>query len=134
MQTAIKEAEIKEAIRQYMVRTYFQQGEYEFDIEFKATRGDDGATAEIEVTPKGYAPAKAEPVKREVVKAETPEKSKPEPVAKVEAVEPTLDNDDDVPFETESVKEEAVPKKTASLFSSVSTEHVDERAGKPLFE
>ena len=134
MQTAIKEAEIKEAIRQYMIRTYFQQGEYEFDIEFKATRGDDGATAEIEVTPKGYASAKAEPVKREAAKAETPEKSKPEPVVKVEAVEPTLDNDDDVPFETEPTKEEAAPKKTASLFSSVSTEHVDERAGKKLFE
>lgn len=114
MKFVLVEAEIKQAIQEYVSKLITVAPGATIDIDVKATRGADGVTAEIDVALAGShvpsapvqapvvktTPAPVE-VKAEPTPAPTPVEPVPEQLATATAPteEPELPNDDDVPLD-----------------------------------
>lgn len=127
MKFTLVEADIKQAIEDYIGKIITINPSATIDIDIKATRGADGVTAEIDVALAGSVKAESAPVAKPVVeeaiapaavKPITPpavEKPIQQPIpeqlatATAPAVEPGLDNVEDEAFEPETAFEETVP-------------------------
>lgn len=141
MQITLIQAEIEQALKNYINDIMSVKDGMEIEIQLKATRGEEGTTAIIDIVPQkpkaprgsrtsGEVPAKAEPVKAAAapVKAEPAQavaEADPEPV--VESVaEAEADDAEQVaeqaqepaPVEAEQVPAEEAPRK--SLFAGLS--------------
>lgn len=128
MQITITEDEIKEAIRNHMLNQIHVKEDMTIEIDLKATRGDAGYTALIDISPSRKTAAKAEtkpapkaadkPVEKQEKPAPTKAKeAAPEPSLKAEVqpepepieepeLEPVEDKDDSNVVVLETAKEE----------------------------
>ena len=140
MRIILVQAEIELALRAYVLNQISVREGQEITIAFKNTRGDDGATAEIDIsTPSANIPAKvlSTPLKRTTA---------PAPVeAPVAASEPEVEEDTSNPsdgspapaVEAESdttTSEEATPVQDASTTSEADTaaETVNQKEEEPV--
>ena len=140
MRIILVQAEIELALRAYVLNQISVREGQEITIAFKNTRGDDGATAEIDIsTPSAHIPAKvpSTPLKRTIA---------PAPVeAPVTASEPDMGEDTSDPsdgspapaVEAESdttASEEEAPVQDASTTSEADTadETVNQKEEEPV--
>lgn len=134
MKFVLVEAEIKQAIQEYVSKLITVAPGATIDIDVKATRGADGVTAEIDVALAGAhvptpvaTPVKATPAVQPAAVA--PAVVEPAPVAPVAepvpeqlatatapAQEPELPNDDDAPLEPGNDAPPAEPIAGKSIF------------------
>lgn len=131
MQITINQTEIEAAIKAHILSQINIKEGHDISIQLKATRGDDGTTAIIDISPSAApAPIPTTPVNREsaglgiketVAKAkETPQEaakseSKPEPKAKEEKPEdPPFQPDTDAQASTDGAAAETSTAETAS--------------------
>ena len=142
MQITLIQSEIEQALKNYINDIMSVKDGMEIEIQLKATRGEEGTTAIIDIVPQkpkavrgsrtsGEVPAKAEPVKAAAaapVKAEPAQavaEAEPEPVAESVA-EAEADDAEQVaeqaqepaPVEAEQAPAEEAPRK--SLFAGLS--------------
>ena len=141
MQITLIQSEIEQALKNYINDIMSVKDGMEIEIQLKATRGEEGTTAIIDIVPQkpkvsrggrtsGEVPAKAEPVKAAAVpaKAEAAQvvaEAAPEPVAESVA-EAEADDAEQVaeqaqepaPVEAEQAPAEEAPRK--SLFAGLS--------------
>ena len=140
MRIILVQAEIELALRAYVLNQISVREGQEIHIAFKNTRGDDGATAEIDIsTPSANTPAKvpSTPVKRSTAPApmEAPVAAS-EPEVKEHASDPF--NGSSAPaVEAESdttASEEAAPVQDASTTSEADTaaETVNQKEEEPV--
>ena len=112
MQITLVQTEIETAIRNYIHSQIVVKEGMKIDIILKATRGDEGTTAIIDITPDGQAPASAALVP---VTAPAPKKAAPVLAA--------------VPVQTRATepdpKPEAVPEKAAPVEAETAPQLVD---------
>ena len=139
MRIILVQAEIELALRAYVLNQISVREGQEITIAFKNTRGDDGATAEIDISTPSYTSIKvpSTPLKRTIA---------PAPVeAPVTASEPDMGEDTSDPsdgspapaVEAESdttASEEAVPVQDASTTSEADTaaETVNQKEEEPV--
>ena len=125
MRIILVQAEIELALRAYVLNQISVREGQEITIAFKNTRGDDGATAEIDIsTPSANIPAKvpSTPLKRTIapapveapVRASEPEEeedtsdpSDGSPAPAVEAESDTTDSEEEAPVQDASTTSEA---------------------------
>lgn len=140
MQITLIQSEIEQALKNYINDIMSVKDGMEIEIQLKATRGEEGTTAIIDIVPQkpkaprgsrtsGEVPAKAEPVKAAApAKAEATQavaEADPEPVAESVA-EAEADDAEQVaeqaqepaPVEAEQAQAEEAPRK--SLFAGLS--------------
>ena len=140
MQITLIQSEIEQALKNYINDIMSVKDGMEIEIQLKATRGEEGTTAIIDIVPQkpkaarggrtsGEVPAKAEPAKAAApAKAEAAQavaEADPEPVAESVA-EAEADDAEQVaeqaqepaPVETEQAPAEEAPRK--SLFAGLS--------------
>lgn len=144
MRIILVQAEIELALRAYVLNQISVREGQEITIAFKNTRGDDGATAEIDIsTPSAHIPAKvpSTPLKRTTAPAPTESHQEaPVTVSEPEMEEETSDPSDGSPapaVEAESdttVSEEATPVQDASTSSEADTaaETVNQKEEEPV--
>ena len=125
MRIILVQAEIELALRAYVLNQISVREGQEITIAFKNTRGDDGATAEIDIsTPSTNIPAKvpSTPLKRTIAPApveapvtasepevgeDTSDPSDGSPVPAVEAESDTTDSEEEAPVQDASTTSEA---------------------------
>ena len=133
MQITLIQSEIEQALKNYINDIMSVKDGMEIEIQLKATRGEEGTTAIIDIVPQkpkaarggrtsGEIPAKAEPVKAATapVKAE-PAQAVAESVAEAEAddAEQVAEQaQEPAPVEAEQAQAEEAPRK--SLFAGLS--------------
>lgn len=138
MQITLIQSEIEQALKNYINDIMSVKDGMEIEIQLKATRGEEGTTAIIDIVPQkpkaarggrssGEIPAKAEPVKAAAapVKAE-PAQAVAESVAEAEADDAEqvaeqaqeLEAQESAPVEAEQAPAEEAPRK--SLFAGLS--------------
>lgn len=133
MQITLIQSEIEQALKNYINDIMSVKDGMEIEIQLKATRGEEGTTAIIDIVPQkpkaarggrtsGEVPAKAEPVKAAAapVKAE-PAQAVAESVAEAEAddAEQVAEQaQEPAPVEAEQAPAEEAPRK--SLFAGLS--------------
>ena len=133
MQITLIQSEIEQALKNYINDIMSVKDGMEIEIQLKATRGEEGTTAIIDIVPQkpkaarggrtsGEVPAKAEPVKAATapVKAE-PAQAVAESVAEAEAddAEQVAEQaQEPAPVEAEQAQAEEAPRK--SLFAGLS--------------
>ena len=106
MQITLVQTEIETAIRNYIHSQIVVKEGMKIDIILKATRGDEGTTAIIDITPEGQVPASAAsapvaaPVQKKVV---------PVVAAQTKAAEPELEPEP-MPEKAEPVEAEPCPE------------------------
>lgn len=144
MKIILVQAEIELALRAYVLNQISVREGQEITIAFKNTRGDDGATAEIDIsTPSAHIPAKvpSTPLKRTTAPAPTESHQEATVTAsEPEVEEETSDPSDGSPapaVEAESdttVSEEATPVQDASTSSEADTaaETVNQKEEEPV--
>lgn len=144
MRIILVQAEIELALRAYVLNQISVREGQEITIAFKNTRGDDGATAEIDIsTPSANIPAKVSSTPLRRTFAPTPTESRqeaPETASEPEVEEETSDPSDGSPapvVEAESdttVSEEATPVQDASTSSEADTaaETVNQKEEEPV--
>lgn len=130
MKFTLVEADIKQAIQDYIGKIITINPNATVDIDIKATRGADGVTAEIDVALAGS--VKAEPAAGPVTRSVEPAPAvatKPAPAAVIAepvpeqlatasapTVEPELDNADDAAFDADTAEAVAEPVAGKSIF------------------
>ena len=140
MRIILVQAEIELALRAYVLNQISVREGQEITIAFKNTRGDDGATAEIDIsTPSANIPAKvpSTPLKRTTVTAPV---EAPVAASEPEVEEDTSDPSDGSPapaVEAESdttASEETTPVQDASISSEADTaaETVNQKEEEPV--
>ena len=140
MRIILVQAEIELALRAYVLNQISVREGQEITIAFKNTRGDDGATAEIDIsTPSANIPAKvpSTPLKRTIATAPV---EAPMTASETDLEEDTSDPSDGSPapaVEAESnttALEEATPVQDASTSSEADTaaETVNQKEEEPV--
>ena len=140
MRIILVQAEIELALRAYVLNQISVREGQEITIAFKNTRGDDGATAEIDIsTPSANIPAKvpSTPLKRTIAPAPV---EAPMTASETDLEEDTSDPSDGSPapaVEAESdttASEETVPVQDASTTSEADTaaETVNQKEEEPV--
>ena len=124
MRIILVQAEIELALRAYVLNQISVREGQEITIAFKNTRGDDGATAEIDISTPSDAPLKvpSTPVKRQAaptsvaasqtasepeVEEDTSDPSDGSPAPAVEAESDTTDSEEEAPVQDASTTSEA---------------------------
>lgn len=144
MQIIINQSQIHEAIRNYILAQISVVGEKEIQIELKATRGDEGYTAIINIgdptptpTTKTRAPA-AQAAKSTTTRAPAASKSEPKAEAKAEAeatVAPAVDAAGEPPFDIDDTPaSENVPVEPQAEPEVKATKPIFKPATKPAKE
>ena len=142
MRIILVQAEIELALRAYVLNQISVREGQEITIAFKNTRGDDGATAEIDIsTPSANIPAKvpSTPLKRTIAPAPV---EAPVTASEPEVEEDTSDPSDGSPapaVEAESdttASEEEVPVQDASttLEADTAAETVNQKEKEPVIK
>lgn len=145
MRIILVQAEIELALRAYVLNQISVREGQEITIAFKNTRGDDGATAEIDIsTPMAQAPAKVLSASVKRTTAPVPSESRQEAPVAASEPEPEVEEDTSDPsigslapaVEAESnttASEEEAPVQDASTSSELESENQkeEEQVSKP---
>lgn len=116
MQVTLVQSEIESALTDYVNNIMSVKEGMGISVTFKATRGEEGATAIIDILPVGEkkAVAAAEPVKRETTKSTGPGKAVADKTAPTTTTgQTTSTSGDDTPVTEEAASEEVDTKAEA---------------------